>query len=156
MFSLQFKYTGFPPGKRKYNTAVKTVLAQTARNWHQFFYERHFTHAGAADYGYYQRKGEGMDQGAKRYSSSYTGRKKKKFGHTLPLRFSSTGYRLGKVAKISATSTMGRAILPTIFNFKHSKSRIRMRDELTRVLPREADHLRRLADAEMARLLHNP
>ena len=151
MFSLRLKYTGFPPEKRKYNNAVKAVLAQTAKNWHQEYYEHHFTTAGAADYGYYKRKGEGMGRGSKGYSRSYTGRKEKRFGHTLPLRFTSTGYRLGKVARIQATHKMGKAILPTAFNFRHAKSRIMMRDELTRVLPREQDHLRQLADAEMGR-----
>lgn len=155
MFSLQLKYTGFPPEKRKYNNAVKAVLAQTARNWHQEYYEHHFTHAGASDYGYFKRKGDGMGHGAKGYRRTYTARKERRFGHKLPLRHTSTGYRLGKVAQIRSTHQMGRVVLPTVFNFRHSKSRIMMREELTKVLPRELDHLRQLADTEMGRQIHS-
>lgn len=153
MFSLNLKYTGFPPKKRDYNNAVKQTLAATAKNWHQQYYEKHFTAAGAAEYGYTKRKGEAMPRGSSKFRSSYTGKKLKRFGHTDPLKFTGTGFRLGKVAIIRSTYRWGKAVLPSVFNFKHPKSQINMREELTRVSTREQDHLRQLADRDFGRFI---
>jgi hypothetical protein len=144
IFSLQLTYRGYPPSKRQWNGYIKHVFERVGLEWHQQFYDHHFTHEGARDYGYIKRKGE--LQTDKKFGRSYTGRKKAKYGHTLPLRFSSLSYNLGKVAKVQATSKGGKVVLPQGYNRKHPKTQINMRDEVTRVLPREMDHLRRIAD----------
>lgn len=149
MFSLQIKYAGYPPEKRLWNEALRRVFTAVGREWHQEYYERHFTHAGAEEYGYYKRKGELLSPVSKAFKRSYTGRKLRQFGHTLPLRFTSATYQLGKVAVIKSTSKGGRVILPRGLNRKHAKTRIVMRDEITKVLPQEADHLRQIADRRL-------
>lgn len=148
MFSLQVEYKGYPPERRRWNEALRRVFAATAREWHQLYYEHHFTHEGAREYGYYRRKGELLS--GPQFRRSYTGRKLRQFGHTLPLRFTGTAYQTGKVAVIRSTSKWGKAILPRVFNFKNPKSRIVMRDEITKVLPHEANHLRQVADRRLA------
>lgn len=149
MFSLQIEYKGYPPEKRLWNEALRRVFAAVGTEWHQEYYERHFTHAGAEQYGYYKRKGELASPGSKEFRRSYTGKKLKRFGHTLPLRYTSTAYQLGKVAIVRSNSRGGKVILPRAFNWQHPKSRIVMRDEITKVLPAEADHLRQLADRRL-------
>ena len=140
MFSLELRYTGFPPSKRDYNNAVKEVLAETALRWHERFFEDHFTEAGAAKYGYLKRKGENQ-RGQKSFKNSYVARKISKLGSNRPLYFSGEAYRESKVPNVRSTSKESRVILSRIFNWKHKKSQIQMRDEVTRVLPAEQAEL---------------
>lgn len=140
MFSLNLRYTGFPPSKRDYNNAVKEVLAETALRWHERFFEDHFTETGASKYGYLKRKGE-LQRGNKGFKNSYVGRKLRKLGANRPLYWSGEAYRESKVPKVRSTSKESRVILSRIFNWKHPKSQIKMRDEVTRVLPAEQEEL---------------
>jgi hypothetical protein len=146
MISLQLTYRGYPPSKRQWNGFLAKVFERVGHEWHQQFYEHHFTRQGAIDYGYEPRKGEPGSDSKTNYWASYAGQKRKKYGHSLPLRFTSLTYNLGKVAKVQANSKGGKVVLPQGYNRKHPASQINMRDEVTRVLPRERDHLRRIAD----------
>ncbi len=143
-------------GRRKrsaVNRAIKAALSAAAAAWHRDYYERHFTPAGARLYGYYRRKGEGMAPGSKPFRRSYTGRKLARFGHADPLKFTGEGFQRGKVSRIVATRRQAKVVLPSVFNYRHPKSRIDMRAELTRVLDPEAAALREIAAAEMPRHL---
>lgn len=153
MFSLSIDWKSFAAGRRKseMRDATKAALAAAAKAWHQNYYEDHFTPAGGQKYGYFQRKGEGLPRGSKAFSRSYHGRKLRRMGHERPLVFSGLSYQRGKVAKIVASSKQSKVVLPSTFNFRHTKSRINMRDEVTRVLPEEGQALRAIAEAEMAR-----
>lgn len=153
--SLKMDLRALGAGHRKsvVNRAVKSSLSAAALAWHQRYYEGHFTAAGGAQYGYFQRKGEGQPRDSKAFRRSYAGRKLRKFGHGDPLKFSGDAYRRGKVAIVRATSKQAKVVLPSKFNWKHPKSRIVMRDELTRVLPAESDALRGIAEIEMGRHL---
>jgi len=153
MFSLSIDWKAFSAGRRKseMRDAIKASLAVAAKGWHQQYYEGHFTPAGGQRYGYFQRKGEGMPRGSKGFARSYHGRKLKMMGHERPLVFTGESYQRGKVAKIVASSKQAKVVLPSTFNFRHPKSRINMRDEVTRVLPDEVQALRAIAEAEMAR-----
>lgn len=150
MFALALEYKGFPPTKRAYNEVKKEVFLDVGRMWHERFRPLHFTEAGKARYGYFLRKGEGMVKGSKAYKRSYTGRKERLFGHTKPLVFSTEGERLSRLEDVRATSNMGKVILPRKFNFKHPKSRINMREELTRVTAGETRELIEFADLRLA------
>jgi hypothetical protein len=145
MFSMQLKYTGFPPKKSQWNAALKDTLFDVAAEWHHQYFEGHFTQAGARKYGYIARKGELLAPGSKAFLRSYVGRKLRKTGQNRPLYFSGEAYRESKVPKIRGTRKESRVVLSRKFNFKHPKSRIVMRDEVTRVLPAEANYLRRFA-----------
>jgi len=149
MFHLDLKYTGFPPLKRQYNNAVKEVLRETAAQWHERFFEGHFTVAGAQRYGYYARKGE-LQRGSKRFKRTYVGRKERVMGHSRPLYYTGEAYRDSKFTRVVATNKEARVILSRKFNLKHPKSRIRMRDEVTRVLPAEQTELMQFAQSRIA------
>ena len=86
----------------------------------------------------------------------------KRLGHNRPLEFTGEGRMLAMgPAKIRGTNK-ARVVLPSLkFNFRHPKSRISMRDEITRVLPDEArtlvDHGRgRLANSLTDHFLEPP
>jgi hypothetical protein len=135
---------GATPGlsAKWHNEAAKEGWQHTARYWHVTLRDKHFTEAGAREYGYTKRKGEGMVRGSKAYKRSYTGRKEARFGHTRPLEFSGKSRRLTGTARISGTAKGAtvRMNAPAL-NFKHPKSQIVMRDELTRISQPETSEL---------------
>ena len=142
-------------GKRVLNNAFKDTLRDMGEEWHAKFLHLHFDESAYTRYGFYQRKGGGMSPGAKGFKSTYVGKKLKKYGHNRPLVFTGQGIiEAFGPAKIRGSHKEARVVLPSKFNFRHPKSRISMRDEITRVLPDEArtlvDHgrgrLRKLID----------
>lgn len=157
---FRIRYHGAVPGvtlgKRELNNEKKGTWKKTGVYWHRKFREKHFTAAGAREYGYYARKGEKMAKGSKAYKRSYTGQKERQFGHTRPLEFSGASRQLTRIRDVRSTSKGVRVVLraPT-FNYRHPKSRINMRAEMTRVSLREADALIRDFDQGLERRLRN-
>ena len=141
--------------KRVLNNAFKDTLRDMGEEWHGRFLPLHFDESAYSRYGFYQRKGGNMSPGQKGYKSTYVGKKRKALGHNRPLEYTGEGRMLTMgPAKIRGSHKEARVVLPSKFNFRHPKSRISMRDEITRVLPDEArtlvDHgrgrLRKLID----------
>lgn len=153
MISLDLKWLNFPPKKSAWNKKLTEVFRAVGRYWHEHFLPKHFTEAGAREYGYFARKGERLPPGSKAYRRSYTGRKERRFGHTLPLVHSGLSRSLARLLKLRVSSKGGRVLLPTGFNRKHPKSRIVMRDEITRISTGERDVLLHVAQTEMDRQL---
>ena len=88
MMYFKIVYTGaIPPAMRKrdFNRVVKHMFGLMARKWHREYRLKHFTHAGAQEYGYTPRSGEQSGIGTKAFFQSYTGAKKKRLGYTPPL-----------------------------------------------------------------------
>ena len=134
MFGCVLKYRGPVPkiARRERNKIQKEGFEYALTYWHGKFREKHFTHAGATEYKYLPRSGE-RGHGRK-FKGSYNQQKLRKFGHTRPLEFSGESRQLTRTLKIKATSKSGRCILNARkFNFRNPKSKIDMRDEMTRV-----------------------
>lgn len=114
-------------GRREYGKATKAAFEAAGRLWHQKFRPKHFTKAGAREYGYAPR------------TRAYTERKFKKFGHRLPLVFTGETRNLARNRKIKATGKMMRVIInaPRLNEPGRGKRKINMRDEMTRVSTRE-------------------
>lgn len=155
MLGIEVHYRGAHPLRRRdWNTEVaEPVFRDAGEYWHRQFRAKHFTEAGAQEYGYYQRKGEGLPRGSKAWRRNYTGRKFARFGHTRPLVYTGEGERLSRMRDVRATSKRVRVVLPRKFNLKHPKSRIRMRDELTRISPREEQLIIARADRQVQQRL---
>lgn len=136
---LKVRYQGAVPGvtlgRRELNQVLEKAWFPPGKNWHEQFRPKHFTKEGAAEYGYEPRKGEQSGTSGKAFWRSYTGRKLKKFGHTLPLVFSGELRDKARTARIEATSKGVRVFLTNAgkANFHHPKSTIDMRAELTRI-----------------------
>jgi hypothetical protein len=130
---------------KSWTAAVREGWRAAGELWHEQFRPKHFTHAGAREYGYLPRKGErGNEEGFRR---SYTGRKLHKFGHTYPLVYTGESMRLTRMQDVRPTSKGVRVVYRAYkFNFRHPRSRIRMREEFTRISRREERDIRRAID----------
>ncbi len=155
---IRIRYHGAVPGagmgKREFGQKVlKPGFYKMGRHWHANFAKKHFTHAGAREYGYYKRKGDNLTVGSKRWKRSYAGQKWRKKGHNLPLVFKGEARRLSRMANIVANSKGVKVKLTKLnkLNFRNPKSRINMRAEMTRVSTAEAEVLTRQGDEEMGR-----
>lgn len=132
---------------KAHNAAAKDAWERTGVYWFGNFLEKHFTEAGAREYNYTRRKGEGLTPGTARFNRSYTGRKLREKGHTRPLEYSGRSRQQARRARVSSTSKGGKVTIsaPTL-NLRHPKSRIVMREELARISRAEGDQLARVFD----------
>jgi hypothetical protein len=116
---------------------------------------KHFTHEGAQEYGYTPRSGEAGGTSSKDFFRSYTGRKQRKFGHTLPLVYTGELREMSKTANIQPTASGVHVALSRAnkANWHNPNSQIDMRDELTRVSDEEAKLLAEVHAETTERLL---
>jgi len=130
-------------GWRVINQIAKEVAIEVGYFWHDNFLQKHFTHAGAREYGYEPRQGErgsGM-----RFSGSYTQHKLHRFNHTRPLEFTGDSRSLLETSKhkVRATATGGEATLriplgaPNFNRFgrggRYGTSKVDLRHDITAV-----------------------
>lgn len=128
---IQFAETG-KVSKKNLRGLMQESYFQMAFQWHKRFAAKHFTKQGAREYEYESRVGE---KGGANFKKTYTGRKKKKFGHTLPLVFTGKSRdRILAFRDIRANSRRGKAVLnaPTL-NFIPVGGSINLFQEATRV-----------------------
>jgi hypothetical protein len=152
MIAIKVHYEGDVPGlaKRWLNEVKKRAYAVMGRYWHQHFLEKHFTKAGAQEYGYAKRAGEG--EVGKAFWSSYTGRKQKKWGHTLALVYSGASRSRARQMDVRATSKGVNIVLHApALNYKNEYMGMNMSEEIRTITSSEADRLAEAFDAEMVR-----
>jgi len=158
-FKARIKYFGAVPGAAFSAAQMKSLILEAwgivGEDWHRRLRPKHFTNAGAREYGYQPRKGEAGNQAAKGFRRSYTGRKLAAKGHTRPLVWSGELEQLSRAKRIEArafaTRSKVRVIMPLAgkANFRNPHSQIRMRDELTTISPGEGDELIELHNRTM-------
>jgi len=146
MGQITIRAQGFMPGfgtQRHLNSAVRSTWEHVGRFWHRMFRPKHFTEAGAREYGYIARKGERMVQSrAKGWAGTYVARKKREKGHNLPLVWSGDTRELSRQHREKAAATRKRSYVKVIMpvrglNRKHPKSQINMAEEMRRISPAE-------------------
>jgi hypothetical protein len=125
--------------KSELNRVTRACLEQVANYWHRHFRAKHFTAAGAREYGYAKRRGEELGQGSKAFWHSYTGRKLRKYGHKRPLVLSGVSEALTLMRDVRVTGKRARVVLHApALNFRNPYSQINMREEMMRVSEAEA------------------
>jgi hypothetical protein len=162
---FKIKYTGAVPelllserrAQGRWNTIRREAWIVAGNYWHREFRPKHFTKAGAREYGYMPRAGESGNTRPK-FAQSYTGRKLKKMGHTRPLVWSGTSETLSKIRVVRATATKTKSKAEVVLrtpglNRQHKDSQIPMRDEMTAVSQAEARKLIEVFDNEVGRQL---
>lgn len=153
-------YEGLPlnaPGvaKRELNSITRGAWFLTGVHWHRHMRLKHFTRAGAAEYGYAKRQGDVGGPDPRTYTSraghqfryrSYTRAKLNKFGHTDPLRYTSETYHRTFLMDVRATAQKVRIVMhvPAYFHGNAYSQRIDVRDELSRVSKAEEAELIKL------------
>lgn len=155
----KIRYTGIIGMKKVEfrNTFIKPMYEQMGKHWMVNIRPKHFTHAGAREYGYEPRSGE--KKSGKSFKRSYTGRKLRKKGHTRPLEYSGELKRDSGFSRFSHGVGRMRILLPRArkANFRHPKSNIDMRAELTAISRGDNIELVRLGNRYLtARLRHHP
>jgi hypothetical protein len=138
---LKVKYTGAIPGvtmsQREWNAIQRGVWQAVGRYWHVHFRGKHFTRAGAVEYGYQPR------------SAEYQRRKARQKHHQDPLVFSGESRRrtrTGRIVPFATASRVGvrvRMSAPAL-SFRRNSQAPDMRDELTTISEGEGQILSRL------------
>jgi hypothetical protein len=155
---------GAVPGATLDDAALKGILKEAwfdpGKQWHQELRPKHFTKQGGGEYAYAPRAGEPGNE-RKNFWTSYTGRKQKRFGHTLPLVYSgdSSGDSLlvrSRVARIENSPNGVKVILSGAnkANWHNPKSNIDMRAELTRISDLEVAELTNVLEDSLIAKLH--
>jgi hypothetical protein len=160
---FQIRKSGFIPGmrgwKRILNGLVVASLIEALHLWRRTIRPKHFENTASTRYGYTPRKGE---RGSGRpFKGSYTEQKLKQKGHTRPLEFSGDLKRLSEFVRVAAHRTKGEEypgarmtlVKANKANLRHPKSKINMREELTRIIPAEERDMVRTADQRLGVLL---
>lgn len=132
--------------------AAKGAYAAAGEDYHRELRPKRFTREHAAEAGYKPRAGEHLVWGSKEFWKSYTGRKLKKYGHTLPLVFSGRTRDRAKMATITSTSNRGQ--------IKYAVNALNFipwaREEFIKLLPREIDYLGQRFDFHYDRIFNRP
>ena len=136
--------------RKQWRKEARREWKNTGLQWHRRYRDKHFTHAGAREYGFAKRKGENLrGVNDKRYRRTYTGRKERAVGHTLPNVYSGVLRMRVKQLDIRPTATGVKMPLVGARMRLIKNSRIKQHRELTKVSKREQhvlvkDHERRM------------
>jgi len=89
---FEIKHKGAVPGsanltQKIFNELIRESWEDVGDYWHENFLDKHFTPAGADEYGYAPRSGETGNPHPKGFWASYSGRKQKYLHHKNPLVF---------------------------------------------------------------------
>lgn len=149
MFLVDFKISGLGAiGKREVNDIVRIAMRQLGEFWVEYMLPKHFSKAGAREYGYTPRKGE--PGSGKAFKGSYTYRKLKKFDHALPLVYTGEARKeIMQGARVTATvagdrATTRIALNSRKLNWRHPASKVRMNEEIKAVSAKEIPTLQRV------------
>lgn len=88
--------------------AMASALEDGAIHYHANFMPKHFTIAGAREYGYSPRKGAGLS--GRDFWRSYEGKKKRQKGHQRPLVWSGASEQLARIRDIRTTRRRARIV----------------------------------------------
>ena len=154
VMKVTMKWSGPTPriAKRRMNHIIKAANRDMGIFWWRMMRAKHFTHAGAREYGYTPRKGE---RGSGRaFRGSYTAQKLRAFGHTKPLVFTGTSEKLAGIRDVRATFKKTRVVIHArALNFRSAGSQVDMRAEMTAISVKDASRLVRVKEKSlMARL----
>jgi len=146
MFEITLRKRGPTPKllARELNNINREAARAMGQFWHSRYFKKHFTLAGASEYGYAPREGSAARPGPRGFKRSYTGKKLARVGHTRPLEYTGESRERASHPRIVATARRGEAKVRVImnaptFNFRRPGSSIDMRKELTTVSRPEAD-----------------
>jgi hypothetical protein len=145
MLVIKLRSEGAVPkvAKRTLNKSYKAAFQSAGLHWHRRYSRKHFTAAGAREYGYSPRQGERMGRGTKRFRKSYTGRKLRLFGHVLPLVWSGASRLLARIRDARSTSKGVRVLIHArTLNRPRKGGKKSMREEMTTISDREERRLK--------------
>lgn len=133
---------------KQHRQASRQAFQAIAEQHHRENTPRRFTKEHAIEAGYQKRAGEQLAFGTKAFWNSYTGRKLRKYGHTLPLVFSGQTRDRARMATITVTTNRGQLRYSVqALNFNPWT-----RAEFVRLTQREVDALGQSYDTVYSRI----
>lgn len=114
----------------------RTTWDAMGSHWHRNIRPKHFTVAGAREYGYRER------------TKGYMKMKQRKYGHQLPLVMTGQSRRATQIGRITATKDRVRVTM-TAPRLNWSRGQTKPREELTRISMRDRDVLVNVGDRAM-------
>lgn len=151
---IKIRERGATPGilKRELQKLKKAAFEAAGVCWHQQIRPKHFTTAGAGEYGYAPRKGERGNVGSHGFQRTYTGRKLKAYGHTRPLVLTGESEAMSRIRDVRATSKKARIVIraPRL-NYRNPASQANPRAELTAVSQKDAAAMVKQFERELDR-----
>lgn len=150
VIAINVHYSGPAPGgvgQREWNEFVREMFRQMGYEWHREFRAKHFTRAGAVEYGYAPRSGERGNIPPQGFQRSYTGRKLRWYGHTRPNVLTGESEQQTRRRDVRATATSKRAtgrvhLHAPKLNFRNPHSKAHPAIEVTLISEREKPRLR--------------
>jgi hypothetical protein len=142
-FTTEIHITGLLNIKPAYaNSLMRSCWYNIGTMWVREFRPKHFTEAGAHEYGYAPRVGESGRMSRKAFDKTYTGYKLRHYGHVDPLKYSGKSETATKAATINAIATKDRSgvtikMNAPALNFRRKGSPINMRREMTELSENE-------------------
>lgn len=152
MFLIKVTERGATPKltAKQHRHHTRDMLNNAGVKWHRDYRPKHFTKAGAREYGYEPRGGE--QRSGSPFKGSYTAKKLRLFGHTRPLVFTGESEARTRVRDIRANSKRVRVVMNApALNFRPTPQSPDLRDEMTRVSPAEQDEIVRESEKYLAR-----
>jgi len=139
---------------RQLNNIKRAAFYRLGDYWHRKLRQKHFTVAGAREYGYTPRQGEAGTKGARDFWRSYTGRKLRTMGHRRPLVYTGESRDRSKAARIVAKATRSRTHVAVRMNVpglnrRYAGSKINMAEELRTISAAEEVELRDRLEADI-------
>ena len=130
--------------RKSMTTAKRHGWREASFHFHANLRDKRFTQEHAREAGYLRR------------SKEYTERKQQLFGHRNPLEFTGETRRAVRMGRVSSTTKLGRIAYPGArkFNFRNSRSQIRMQLEFRKITRREAREIAGVFDKEIDRRLN--
>lgn len=128
--------------------AQQAAFEAMAREWHSRFLLLHFNEQAYDRYSI-KRVGRRAARDSKTFRYSHTGRKLRRKGHMRPLVWTGRAMMESQLLRLTSTSKWAKVRLSNRFNLRPRYSAVSMRSEVTRVIPSESAHLRRIAAATM-------
>lgn len=155
---IELRYQGFVAELSRRQAAAlrgpqQQALLEVGKTWQRDMVPEHFKVSGARLYGYTPRSGEQYPYGSREFRRSYTGRKKRMFGHTNPLVWSGRSRTLAQHGQIRATAKLCTVKVPApALNFRNPRSKIDMRTEVLKVVESELKTLGAAASKRFERV----
>jgi len=152
-FKLHADHKSIPLTKREMNNAIKGANDDMGLFWLGMIRPKHFTKAGATEYGYAPRDGERGQGGKYGFKKTYTGRKLREKGHTRPLVWSGDSMRKSAQGRVQPTFKRMKVIMnvPTLNFSPVNRSDMNMRAELTEVSERDFRQMLRVFQRSLDR-----
>lgn len=148
ILGFEITYSGVAKiSPRTWKRVKRAAYRGVAEYWYANIRPKKFTHEGAREYGFTPRSGEEAGIKGRAFWRSYTGRKLKKFGHTLPNVWKGSMRTETAKKRITAKYSGSRIrVHARVFNlYPNARTRVNPKAEMRQMSANDRKNLRKEA-----------